>query len=96
MASLDRYSKHPSAKRAYPVQVDGLGSNTIGVATGAVTVGNTGTGDLVIDSVSVVGSIVYALIHGGVNAVLYQVEITIPISNGEIAIKEFEISVVDN
>ncbi len=86
---MKRYIKHPSAIRAYPIDVQGLGSNTIGVISGAVTVG-----DVVVNSVTLSGSSrVIALISGGTAGVLSQVEVTINISNGEKLIHEFEISV---
>ena len=85
---MTSYQKHPSAKIGYPIIVQGLGSNTIGVVSGTA-------GALTVHSVTATGSRVVALISGGSDGVDYPVEITINISNGEIRIVEFVIQVRD-
>lgn len=89
--ALPRYVKHPSDIISVPINVINLGSNTIGVVSGAST-----PSGLTISSVTADGSTVTALIGSGVSGTLYQVEITVNISNGERRIKEFELMVTDN
>lgn len=89
--ALPRYTKHPSEILAIPINVINLGANTIGVVSGAST-----PAGLTISSVTASGAVVTALIGSGVSGTLYQVEITVNISNGERRIKEFELMVTDN
>ena len=89
--SLPTYEKHPSAIRAYPIYVDNLGINTIGVVSGAIT-----PAGMTVTSVTAAGNIVTALLSSGVAGSTYQAEITINISNGERLIVEFLIRIVDN
>lgn len=84
--------KHPSAIRAYPIAVAGLGSNTIGVVSSAVTVG----AGMVVDSTTASGNTVTVVLSAGTAAIDYQIETTINLSNGERLIFEFNVKVVDN
>lgn len=88
--ALTRYTKHPGAKRGYPINVVNLGANTVTSASGASTPAGL---TLVVTNTS---TSVLATISGGTAGILYQPEITINLSNGEILVHEFEIMVVDN
>lgn len=87
--ALTRYTKHPGAKRGYPINVVNLGANTV---TNAVTVA-TPAGLTIATSFTTTQ--VIATISSGVAGTLYQPEVTITLSNGEILVHEFEIMVVD-
>lgn len=89
--TLTRYTKHPSEIRAYPIDVTNLSPNTIGVVSGTAS-----PAGLTVASVTASGARVTALVSGGVAGTLYQVEVTINISNGELLIQEFEIMVTNN
>lgn len=89
--AIPRYTKHPSDIVAYPIDVVGLGSNTISSVNSAVTVG-----DVTVSTTTFLGSRVTVLIAAGTANTLCQVETTINLSNGERRIKEFEIMVTNN
>ena len=90
MPILQRFTKHPSAIRAYNVDVENLSPNTIGVVTTAVT-----PAGMTVVSTTAVGARVTALISGGAAGITYKPETTTNISNGERLIVEYEIAVED-
>ena len=90
MPILQRYTKHPSAIRAYDIDVENLSPNTIGaVSTTILPAGMT------VVSTTAIGARVTALISGGAAGITYKPETTINISNGERLIVEYEIAVED-
>lgn len=87
---LRTYEQHPIEKVSYPVEVQDLGSNTIGVVSG--------TSDpvgLTFHSVTASGNRVTALIGGGVADTTYKIEISINLSNGELRVGQWFIKFVD-
>lgn len=86
MAYLGERPKHPSDITAFPIDVNGLGSNTLGAVSGTAT-----PAGLTFSSVTASGSRVTALVSGGTAGVTYAAEVTINISNGERRIAEFNI-----
>lgn len=83
---LGQREKHPSEIRAFPIDVNNLGSNTIGAVSGSAS-------GLTFTSVTASGNRVTALVSGGTNGQLYRAEVVINLSNGERHIAEFDILV---
>jgi len=91
--AIHRYpQKHPDSIIPYPIVVAGLGANTIGVVSSAITVG----AGLVVDSTTASDNVVTVVLSAGTDGIDYQVETTINISNGAKHIFEFLVKVVDN
>lgn len=89
--ALPHYQQHPDAAVAYPIDVIGLGANTISGATATVS-----PSGLTLGAPTVTGKRVTVLASAGSNGVTYQVTVVITLSNGEKPVQEFEVEVKDN
>lgn len=89
MPIIQRYVKHPSEIRAFNIDVNNLSPNTIGVVSTAIVVG----AGMNVVSTTASGNRVTALLGAGNAGVEYQAETTINLSNGEVLVAQYLISV---